>query len=160
MPFVEHVENDPKWKRFFRQPVIRDESMKVVGPDHAIRLEDAPLMQLDTPHKSRKLLISLAAGGETGHVVTVKVRAKIKDGVARFVFPKKAWKQLHTNIGYWWAAWQLTDGGKSLIRVDKMPCVIRHESMPRLEGSKLGYDDEGHHAKLNLGADKAKRLDA
>ena len=159
MPFIEQVESDPKWKRFFRQEVIRDVSMKVVGPDHAMRLEAAPLMQLETPYKSRKLLIALAAGGETGHVVTVKVRAKIKDGVARFVFPKKVWKQLHTNIGYWWAAWQHSDDGKTLIRVDKMPCVIRHEAIARLEGSNLGYDDEGHHAKLNLGADKAKRLD-
>ena len=159
MPFIEQVESDPKWKRFFRQEVIRDVSMKVVGPDHAMRLEAAPLMQLKTPYKSRKLLIALAAGGETGHVVTVKVRAKIKDGVARFVFPKKVWKQLHTNMGYWWAAWQHSDDGKTLIRVDKMPCVIRHEAIARLEGSNLGYDDEGHHAKLNLGADKAKRLD-
>ncbi len=158
MPFIDTVQKDPAWKKFFRQKVVNDASMKVVGPEHAMRLDMAPLMQLETPYKSRKLLVSLAAGGETKHIVTVKVRAKVKDGVARFVLPKKAWKQLRTNIGYWWAAWQLSDDGESIIRVDKMPCVIRHQPIARVEGSNLGYDDEGHYALVNLGADKAKQL--
>jgi radical SAM protein with 4Fe4S-binding SPASM domain len=160
MPFIEHVEKDPKWKRFFRREVVSEESMEVAGPDHAMRLDQAPLMQLRTPFKTRKLLVSLAAGGETKHVVSVKVRVKFQDGVARFVLPKKTWNQLQTNVGYWWSAWQWTDDGKSIVRVDKIHCVIRHEPIPRLDGSNLGYDDEGHHAKVNLGADKAQRLDA
>ena len=158
MPFIDQVQSDPKWKRFFRRELLTDQHMKVVRPDHALRLESAPMMQFESPFKSRKFIVSLAAGGETKHIVTTKVRAKFKDGVMRFVFPKKIWAQLHTNIGYWWAAWQISDDGKSIIRIDRLPCVIRQQDIPRLEGSNLGYGDEGHQALINLGADKAKQL--
>ena len=62
---------------------------------------------------------------------------------------------LRTNLGYWWALFAVPAGDeRRTLRSREIRCLVRHEHVPRVEGSTLRYPDQGHLPVVDLGGEK------
>jgi hypothetical protein len=46
------------------------------------------------------------------------------------------------------------DRSQPCLRSEEIRCIVRHEHMPRVEGSTLGYADKGHAPAIYLGGER------
>jgi hypothetical protein len=73
------------------------------------------------------------------------------DGTIELHIEDHVWNVLETNVGYWWTVMQIDQDGIPRVGASEAWCLIRHEHMPRIQGSTLGYPDEGHLPAIYLG---------
>ncbi len=162
MYFLADVMEEPEWfQDYFRLgESSRDLQIKTA---HCKRFSEPPLLKVKTPYQSTRFLLSFALGGESkavagenAHVVNMEVDAEIDaDGIASLQIPAELWESLPTNLGFWWTVWQIKDDRQSIARTSEICCFIKHEYLPRLAGSDLGYNDEGYLPIVDLGASNA-----
>ena len=153
LPFTDKVIEELA-PHFFKHG-IEDETIEVLGPDHISRFESAPTLELESTVSKYKFLIALALGGQSDEIHTFEAKGKhIGDGRVQIKIPKAIWSRLRPNVGYWWAAWQSTGRRLPVRRNRLIHCFSKLQPLQRLEGSTLGYADEGHNPITNLGVDK------
>lgn len=158
MPFVQE---EPKLKsRNGNETKQAIASLEIVAPAHGIRSETPVGIKIlvpTTPIKSFSISISL--GGETAevhrHTFSPSDEVDEVDGVLSFCVPKEIWNQLKPNVGYWWTIWAFPDDeNQNPLRCEEVRCLIRHQPMPRIEGSTLRYHDQGFVPVSDLGGSK------
>ncbi len=77
------------------------------------------------------------------------------DEQVEFAFPEELWDSLEPSLGYWWVVVAVTASDTPIVlRPAEIRCMIRHEPMPRIEGSTLMYPDEGNLPVVDLGGAK------
>ena len=134
---------------------IAEETLEVLGPDHTFRSQTAPTLDLQVAIPHYKFLVALALGGQNDEIEFFKSKGNhLGDGRVEIQIPDKIWKRLRPNLGYWWAVWQNAGAGKPVVRNRLIHCFSKLKPLPRLEGSTLGYTDQGDVPITNLGADK------
>ena len=83
-------------------------------------------------------LVPLALGGEA-HPMNLVLEAR--GDVTRVTPDAAPWRELRSNVAFWWTAFAVDrDPTGAVIRVRRAPtsrCVVRHESIARVEGSTL-----------------------
>ena len=150
MYFLGDVMEESKWFQEYFRLGESSRDLEIIS-EHCQRYDEKPQLSIKTPYRHQEFLFSIALGGEShavggenSQVITMKIRATITDGVAQLEIPERIWSQMRTNIGYWWTAWQIKDDNKSLDRTTKIQCIIKHEQMPRLNGTELDYGKRNH----------------
>ena len=132
-------------------------SLKILGPNHAERLETAPELLIADPLQEIsefRLVLSLAGESDELHSMTIQPTAR-EGNILRFAVTDDVWQKLRTNVGYWWNIWAIpTDASMPILRSKKSPCFIRHLNLVRIEGSKLKYKDRGALPVIDLGVQK------
>ena len=151
LPFVSKVVQDNS--DFFDGDF--DLAMKVISPEHVSRVTTAPVIRFQSPSRIESLLVAVARGGESKHVDTFSVKANFDDeGIGSFSIPEELFAKLKPNQGQWLAFWQADENGKAQHRCEQLQCFVSHQPLARIEGSTLGYDDEGHQPLYELGGTK------
>ena len=140
--------------KFFKNGVA-EETSEVLGPAHTSRSQSAPFLELKVTIQKYKFLVAIALGGQNDEIEIFKATGKhLGDGRVRIKIPDEIWNRLRPNLGYWWAAWQNAGRHEPVVRNRLIHCFSKLQPLPRLEGSTLGYSDEGHNPITNLGVDK------
>ena len=150
LPFEAHViQNLPEF--FVREC---EPSIEIVSPEHVARVTESPEFRFKSPSVNPSLLVAIARGGESDHVDVFRAEATFNDGTGSFRIPDELFAKLKPNHGQWFAVWQAGDGGKAQYRSQKLQCFVSHKQLSRLEGSTLGYEDEGHQPLYDVGGAK------
>ncbi len=107
-------------------------------PAHMTRTEDAPTFTWDAPdHAVSGYSVVFGVGG-TYHENNVVF--EIPADATEFTLPEDAWRQFGPNLAMWWFLVAHDDGdGSRSTRTAKVRCLVRHQPIPRVEGSTL-YD--------------------
>jgi hypothetical protein len=119
----------------------------VKGPDHMIRTEDAPTIQIEDPGDESvdSYVLALSLGGESEQIEICPLTPS-EDGEGdwlEFAVPAETWEKLGTNLGYWWAVFAVNvNEPQPVLRSTEIRCIVRHEPIPRIEGSTLRYLDQ------------------
>ncbi|QEG23115.1 radical SAM protein [Mariniblastus fucicola] len=151
LPFVAKVMQEQP--EFFAGSCESD--LKIISPEHVARMAEAPIFRFESPSRTPEILVAVARGGEADCVDTFRTRASFdENGIGSFAIPAELFARLKTNHGQWIAVWQAGENGTALHRCEKLQCFISHQSMQRLDGSTLGYTDEGYQPLYELGAAK------
>ena len=156
MPFVEQEEsNFQQLHNIGSKQAIA--SLGIVGPAHGIRAAESIEFEISAPDASiRTYVIAISLGGETEevHRQTVEPREDV-GGVLTFTIPAKTWNGLKPNVGYWWMIWAIPfDKTQKPLRCEEVRFLIRHQEIPRFEGSTLKYHDQGFVPVSDLGGSK------
>jgi len=153
LAFTDKVIHELK-PNFFKSGISED-TIEVLGPEQASRFESAPILELKVTIPNYKFLVAMALGGQNEEIVIFRTKGNhIGDGHVQVQIPDRIWSQLRPNVGYWWAVWQSTGWRKPVVRNRLVHCLSKLQPIQRLEGSTLGYSDEGHNPLTNLGVDK------
>ena len=153
LPFTDKVINQLA-PRFFRHGIL-EETIEALGPEHTARIESAAILEVRVSIPKYKFLVALSLGGQDDEIELFKAKGKhVGEGRVQIQIPDAIWKRLRPNLGYWWAAWQSTGWQKPVVRTQLLNCFSKLQPLTRLEGSTLGYSDEGHLPVTNLGVDK------
>ena len=139
---------------FFKNGIDDSTATQIVGPPHANRSKHPPKLKIQSANGPQQtFLIALALGGSTEQIETFVAEGKRqRDGSVEIEIPPVIWQQLKPNLGYWWTAWYAPDDGCAVIRTEKIQCLVRHQSIPRLDGSTLHYADSWLQRLVQLGA--------
>jgi radical SAM protein with 4Fe4S-binding SPASM domain len=152
LPFVDAVLDDLDRSR---QDV--ECTLVTAAPAHMTRTATAPTIRVEMPGDPvDEFVLALALGGDTDHVETIHVGTRSRSGEAvALEIPPAAWKRLRSNLGYWWTVFALsdTDPGR-VLRSEEIRCLVRHEPVPRIDGSTLRYPDRGFLPVVDLGGGK------
>jgi MoaA/NifB/PqqE/SkfB family radical SAM enzyme len=127
--------------------------LEPVAPDHAWRGEQAPRFAVRAPQrKLDRVWLALSLGGQAEDLQIVPLRRVARRGeVIELELPDGTWERLRTNCGYWWTVLAPVDPEGTVLRTDELRCLIRHQDLPRIPGSTLGYPDLGHRPMSDLG---------
>jgi radical SAM protein with 4Fe4S-binding SPASM domain len=135
-----------------------DRTLEVETPEHMARVEEPPVFRFARPGRPvRRYVLLLSLGGDSEHVERVRFTRAVRrdDGTFELALPADVWERLDTNVGWWWALWAVSnDEAVDHLRSKEVRCLIRHEALPRIQGSTLGYADEGHLAPVYLGGER------
>jgi|GEM_PF-3092508 len=125
-------------------------------PVHMSRLTSAPIFRIrQNTNQPAGYVVLVALGGELEELAVYDAEPhKRDDGTIELHIADDVWSGLETNLGYWWTVVQLDQDGIPRSRAPEAWCLIRHEHMPRIEGSTLGYPDEGHVPAIYLGGQR------
>lgn len=156
LPFVEEEESNFKQLHNIgsKQAIP---SLEIVEPTHGIRSTDSVTLKIVSPNVNIKTyVLSISFGGETDEVYRETVKPDSdNDGVLTFSISASVWSKLRSNVGYWWMIWAIpTERSQKPLRCEEVRCFIRHQEMPRLEGSTLKYHDQGFVPVSDLGGSK------
>ena len=135
--------------------IVRD--LVVAAPAHMTRTEERPVFRVRRPHQVvERYELVLSLGGATDRVERVPFEdPRRRGGEVELELPSSVWERLDTNLGWWWAVYAISaDAHEPHLRSEEIRCLIRHEAIPRVEGSALGYADEGHLAPVYLGGER------
>jgi hypothetical protein len=149
LPFVEEVLE----RAGLRRQCV-DSVLSVQSPSHMLRSTEAPAIRIARhEHTVDSYLLALSLGGEREHVEVFAVEpSEAADRSIEYEIPDEVWEGLRTNLGYWWAVFGLgADEAGRTLRSSEIRCLVRHEDVPRIEGSNLRYPDQGHRAPVDLG---------
>jgi glutamate-1-semialdehyde 2,1-aminomutase/spore coat polysaccharide biosynthesis protein SpsF len=151
LPFLDHLLVPTGRTRGQVSPDLTIES-----PDHMRRDEAPPTFVLrEANMEVSGYELWLSPGGEVADVRTAQLEMiGIGDGTIELGMPEDLWAELETNVGYWWCVLGIDAAGKPLVRTPEVRCLIRHEALPRLEGSRLKYPDESFFSVVYLGGDR------
>lgn len=158
MPFVEAEESG--WDGS-NHPIEAMPGLKVLGPDHAQRSTEPVTIQFSAPEVAiKEFRVALSLGGETDEVHRhIFNPESVTDGQS-FRLPDEVWNQLRPNVGYWWMVWAVpAESNETVYRLEEVRCLIRHQEMARMEGSKLKYLDQGFVPVSDLGGSKKQGWD-
>jgi radical SAM protein with 4Fe4S-binding SPASM domain len=150
------------------EPIDMEPSLVVVEPAHMSRTTDPPQLRIEAPNAAVStyyLALSLAGsqrrlrakGPEPVEALRlVELEAEpSSDGTVAFGFPDEAWTSLRSNFGYWWTVAAAVAGDEpAVLRTTELRCLVRHEPIPRIVGSRLAYADEGHLPVVDLGGNR------
>lgn len=134
-----------------------EHTLEVLAPEHMKRHETAPTIAIGKPDADidAYYLISAMGGDEELTELSELSISGETDEQVEFAFPTDLWDSLEPNLGYWWVVVAVTaDDMPVALRPDEVFCLIRHESMPRIEGSTLAYPDGGNLPVVDLGGAK------
>jgi radical SAM protein with 4Fe4S-binding SPASM domain len=153
LPFA--ANQDTFLQRTTSRPV--EATLTVHTPEHMARLEDPPVFRFGRPGQDVSrylLLLSRGSGGD--RVEQVKLgRARREGDAFEIALPADVWETLETNVGWWWVLYAISgDAGESHLRSGEVRCFVRHEAIPRIEGSTLRYPDQGHLSPTYLGGER------
>jgi len=123
-------------------PVVPRErcTIELLGPEHLARGEDPPVLRWKVPEgiEVDRYELVIAAGGE---YTSENTRIELPGDTSEFAMPTELYRKLRPNMGWWWCVWALVDGQpEATLRAERMRCFIRHQDIPRIEGSTL-YDN-------------------
>jgi radical SAM protein with 4Fe4S-binding SPASM domain len=154
LPFVETMLAD-----LGRPRTDMDCVLEVSSPAHMHRDDAPPTIEVRRPEEAIEAwVVGLGLGGEQRQVELCELSDESTDeAVVRLPIPMEAWSRLTTNLGYWWALFGVpaADPARTL-RSHEIRCLVRHESLPRVDGSTLRYPDQGHLPVVDLGAEKQR----
>lgn len=132
-----------------------DSDLQIISPEHVARVTESPNFKFKSPNQNPKLLVAIARGGESDHIDKFWVNATFdENGIGSFSIPNEVFLKLKSNHGQWIAIWQTGPDGTARHRCEKIQCFVSHKSIERIEGSKLGYTDEGYQPLYELGGTK------
>ncbi len=121
-------------------PVVEKEGqvLKLESPAHLTRGTDPPVFRWQAPESDVKVdryELVIAAGGE---YTSDNAALTLPGDTTEFAMPADAFQALRPNMGWWWCVWAVIDGKpEATLRAEKMRCFIRHQDIPRVEGSSL-----------------------
>jgi glutamate-1-semialdehyde 2,1-aminomutase len=127
------------------------------GPEHMARGEQPPTLSIETPEEEiETFYLGLGLGGESDQVEVCALEPlPSSNGTLEFEIPDDVWEKLTTNLGYWYAIFATVSGDEDrVLRSSEIRCLIRHESIARVEGSTLRYEDKGFLPVADLGGAK------
>lgn len=111
-------------------------TLKVLGPAHMARHAGPPVFAWEAPEQPvDEYCLVLGVGGTFHEDNQVFV---VPGDRTEFRPTAEQWAALRPNLGYWWSLWGLRKSalGESL-RAPTVRCVVRHQDIPRVAGSKL-----------------------
>ena len=152
LPFVRSLLND---RGLDEQEV--DAALVMEEPAHMERSADAPTLRFRPPDRAiAHYVVAFSLGGEPDHVVTSEFEpSPAQGGLLEWTLPAELWAQLDTNLGWWWCVFAVSgDELEPDVRSSELRCVIRHEEIARIEGSSMGYPDEGHIPIAYMGGER------
>lgn len=132
-------------------------SLPLLGPDHMLRTIEPPAIRLGPHERLAPYLVVIALAGQPGEVQVFGIDPiEAADGSIELPIPIDRWERLRTNVGYWWTVLGFNGlhFARPVARTPEIRCVIRHEPIPRIEGSRLKYPDQGHFAPVYLGGER------
>lgn len=133
LPFVDWV-HDEALAGLPRNP--DGHVLEVHEPAHMLRSEAPPRFRWSAPAgKVDRFVLALAVGGEWHPENRVW---EIPGDVTELELPAEEWASLRANTGWWWCLWAIDDAapGRNL-RAPRARCLVRHQPIPRVAGSKL-----------------------
>ena len=155
LPFVEEVESGfvLDKKTASKQSIA---SLEIVDSAHGTRTTEPFKISIREPSlEIKEFILAVSLGGQVEEVHQVAVMPKLKDGILIFETPATLFDSLKTNVGYWWMIWAMpADRTQKPLRCEEVRCVIRHQELVRLEGSKLHYRNQGFIPVSDLGGNK------
>ena len=134
-----------------------EHALEVESPEHMARLDDAPVFRFRRPGRPvKRYVLLLALGGAADRVERVRFeRAERRGDRFELTLPPDVWERLDTNVGWWWALFAVSgDTAEPHLRSREVRCLVRHEALPRVEGSALRYPDQGHLSPTYLGGER------
>ena len=154
LPFVETV-----LAELGRPRVQMDCVLDVGSPAHMRRAPGPPTIEVQRPDVPvERWVLGIALGGEQRQVEVCELReakAGARHERVRLRIPAAAWKRLTPNLGYWWALFAVpAQAREHTLRSREIRCLVRHAALPRVQGSRLRYADEGHLPVVDLGGEK------
>jgi hypothetical protein len=151
LPFVHHYVRNMMGSRNVIPPTLALER-----PTHMARLTSGPTFLIRTPvHDSARYVVIVALGGEMSETRVFEAEPhRRQDGTTELCLAEDIWTDLETNLGYWWTVIGLGADGAPEHGASEIRCLVRHEDMPRIAGSTLGYPDEGHIPATYLGGQR------
>ena len=142
-------------------------------PDHATRHEQKPNLRIRMPLREiADYYVALSIGGQADDIVfspVSTVAAAQTNGsesngpesnaaaanIVELELPEAIWSELKSNVGYWWMVWGVPKNpDQNTIHLTSTRCFIKHQSLPRIEGSQLRYHDQGFVPITDLGGSK------
>jgi radical SAM protein with 4Fe4S-binding SPASM domain len=124
------------------------------GPDHMTRQVKEPVIRLATDEELDSYVLMLSLGGELEEIYQIDFKSpKHENGFVELPVSREVWARLRSNVGYWWYAVGVR-AGEPVVGSPEVRCLIRHEPLARIEGSRLKYPDEGHFAPIYLGGER------
>ena len=117
-------------------PLAVDPEFRIQSPAHAFRASEPPELRWSAPSRpADRFLIVLVAGGE---VRLGADRFEIPGWQRSFTIPADSWAQLKANVGWWWTVWAIDRRKPERSRrAATIRALIRHQAIPRVEGSTL-----------------------
>lgn len=113
------------------------EEVSLREPAHMLRTPDAPTLRWSAPSVAvDRWLVVFAPGGEY-HDENVVIEAP--GDVTELAVPDEVWSAMRSNVAWWWSLVGVDTDGTSPAR-SEIRCLVRHEPVPRIEGSTLEYD--------------------
>ena len=126
-------------------------------PSHMSRQSDPPVIRVHRPEADvARWIVALALAGDSDEVAVCEIDP-VDRGADGLDLPidNELWESLASNLGYWWSVFALSEGPEQpCLRSEEIRCIVRHEHMPRVPGSTLGYADVGHAPAIYLGGER------
>jgi radical SAM protein with 4Fe4S-binding SPASM domain len=157
---VMRFSHDFMWSSWAMSYMRIPATLSIEEPEHLTRAIDAPTIRLVPPEPNLgPYVVALSLGGELDEVQVFGVEpTALEDGTVEIGFPADRWNALRTNVGYWWTAfafrWDLEEPNAPPVARTEVRCLVRDEPLPRIEGSRLRYPDEGHFPGVYLGGQR------
>ena len=130
-------------------------TLEVTEPAHMCRQTEAPVLRVTAfPEQATCYTLVLSLGGWLEEISSIECEpTELRDETIALEVPEQLWNGLRSNVGYWWNVIATRDG-RPLARGAEVRCLIRHEALPRIDGSTLRYPDGGQFAITYLGGDR------
>jgi hypothetical protein len=116
-----------------------------------------PVIRVHRPEADvARWIVALALAGDSDEVEISEVEP-VDRGADGLDLPidRELWEGFASNLGYWWSVFALSEGeAQRCLRSEEIRCIVRHEHMPRVPGSTLGYADNGHAPAIYLGGER------
>jgi radical SAM protein with 4Fe4S-binding SPASM domain len=137
-----------------------DPSLIITAPAHMTRAPCAPTIRIEDPgdypgDSIDSWTLALSLGGERDHLEICPLEPSAGDEGIEFALPDRTWEKLGTNLGYWWAVFATSSNEPGrVLRSSEIRCLVRHEPIPRIEGSTLRFPGDVLPV-ADLGGEKA-----
>jgi len=116
-------------------------SLEITGPTHLARSVAAPALELRVPDEVASAVsawqVVLSLGATSERLLSFRAEG----ATPRIDVPGATWSALPANAGVWYAVWACDAAGRPIARTTEVRCLIRHEPLPRVEGSTLRYPE-------------------
>jgi radical SAM protein with 4Fe4S-binding SPASM domain len=172
LDFVEQCEKaEAATLRTSDNPAVAD--VDPMLPNQASRHNQKPNLRIRKPLREIKdYYVGLSIGGQSAGIIFVPIsiaEAKASKDPSKsepmadhkaaesveLELPDSIWAGLDSNVGYWWMVWGVpTNPDQQTVRLTSTRCFIKHQSLPRIEGSELRYHDQGFVPITDLGGAK------
>jgi radical SAM protein with 4Fe4S-binding SPASM domain len=131
-----------------------DASLVTEDPVHMARCDEMPAFRVSGANgEVARWLVIFSLAGELEEIHSREVPHGGGTG-AEIEIGDVLWNLLRPNLGYWWIVAGLGADGSVRQRSAEVRCVIRHQALPRIAGSTLGYPDQDHLPPIDLGKDR------